>query len=190
MNGAYMQQPLSQQHPADLTANYSPFTRSPVIGDDEPLIRDYLHRLLTEADSTREFQPFLNDTYLTHRFAETKIVNGLGNPEQWYALLPPADYQILRDRVDIDFSATNKTLFEADEAVSMDVYIKNVPTLIVKVFEINTTNFYRDFEREVNTDIDLDGLVANKEETLVYEEAPLRRVRRHFEFPQLSKRGT
>ncbi|MBC7965520.1 MAG: hypothetical protein H7Z17_06280, partial [Fuerstia sp.] len=190
MNVKYMEQPLSQQYPADLAANYSPLTRSPVIGDDEPLIRDYLHRLLLDADSTKEFQPYLNDTYLTHRFAETKIVNGLGNPEQWYALLPPADYQILRDRVDIDFSATNKTLFAADEAVSMDVFIKNVPTLIVKVFEINTANFYRDFDRDVNTDIDLDGLVANKEETLVYDEAPLRRVRRHFEFPQLSKRGT
>ena len=190
MNGEFMLQPLSQQFPADLAANYTPFTRCPVIGDDEPLIRDYLHRLLTEADNTGEFQPYLNDTYLTHRFAETKIVNGLGNREQWYALLPPADYQILRDRVDIDFSATNKTLFAADEAVSMDVFVKNVPTLIVKVFEINTANFYRDFDREVNTDIDLDGLVANKEETLVYDEAPLRRVRRHFEFPQLSKRGT
>ncbi len=181
MNGEYMQQAMSQQFPADLAADFSQFTRSPVTGNDEPLIRDYLHRLLLEAENTREFQPYLNHTYLTHRFAETKIVNGLGNPEQWYALLPPADYQALRDRVDIDFSATNKTLFGADEAVSMDVYIKNVPTLIVKVFEINTSNFYRDLDREVNTDIDLDGLVANKEDTLVYDEAPLRRVRRHFE---------
>ena len=190
MNGTYMQQPLSQQYPADLAANYSSFTRCPVIGNDEPLIRDYLHRLLTEADNTGEFQPYINDTYLNQRFAETKIVNGLGNPEQWYALLPPADYQILRDRVDLDFSPTNKTQFTVDEAVGLDVFIKNVPTLIVKVFEINTANFYRDFDAEINTDIDLDGLVANHEETLIYDEAPLRRVRRHFEFPQLSKRGT
>ncbi|MDA1231521.1 MAG: hypothetical protein O2856_12160, partial [Planctomycetota bacterium] len=190
MNGEYMQQAKSQQHAADLAANFTPFTRMAVIGNDETLIRDYLHQLFIKADNTREFQPYLNDTYLTHRFAETKIVNGLGNPEQWYALLPPAEYQKLRDRVDIDFSATNKTHFAVDEAVSMDVYTKNVPTLIVKVFEINTTNFYRDFDREVNTDIDLDGLVANKEDTLVYEEPPLRRVKRHFEFPQLSKRGT
>ena len=190
MNVEYMKQAVSQQYPADLAADYSAFTRCAVIGNDEPLIRDYLHRLLIDADNTREFEPFLNNTYLTHRFAETKIVNGLGNAEQWYALLPPAEYQLLRDRVDIDFPATNKTLFAADEAVSMDVYIKNVPTLIVKVFEINTTSFYRDFDREVNTDIDLDGLVANKEETMTYDEAPLRRVRRHFEFPQLSKRGT
>ena len=190
MNGDYLKQPASLQYPANLSADFSSFTRCASIGNDEPLIRDYLHQLLIKADNTREFEPWLNDTYLTHRFAETKIVNGLGNAEQWYSLLPPAEYQNLRDRVDIDFAHTNRTLFAADEAVSLDVYLKNVPTLIVKVFEINTANFFRDFDRDVNTDIDLDGLVANQEETLVYDEPPLRRVRRHFEFPQLSKRGT
>ncbi|HIF01066.1 MAG TPA: hypothetical protein EYQ63_29665 [Fuerstia sp.] len=190
MSGDYMKQPMSQRYPANLAADFNSFTRCPVIGNDEPLIRDYLHRLLVKADNTREFEPYLNDRYLTQRLAETKIVNGLGNPEQWYSLLPPADYQTLRDRVDIDFAATNRTHFAADEAVSLDVYIKNAPTLIVKVFQINTANFYRDFGREVNTDIDLDGLVANSEETVKYAEPPLRRVRRHFEFPQLAKRGT
>jgi hypothetical protein len=190
MNGDYMKQPISLRHPADLTADFTAFTRCSVIGNDEPLIRDYLHRLLIKADNTREFEPYLNDRYLTQRLAETKIVNGLGNPEQWYSLLPPAEYQRLRDRVDIDFAATNKTHFSAEEPVSLDVYVKNAPTLIVKVFRINTANYYRDFGREVNTDIDLDGLVANSEETMKYAEPPLRRVRRHFKFPQLSKRGT
>ena len=190
MNGDYMKQPMSQRYPADLAANFNEFTRCSVIGNDEPLIRDYLHRLLIKAENTREFEPYLSDRYLTQRLAETKIVNGLGNAEQWYSLLPPVDYQNLRDRVDIDFAATNKTHFAADEAVSLDVFVKNASTLIVKVFKINTANFYRDFGREVNTDIDLDGLVANSEETLTYAEPPLRRVRRHFEFPQLSGRGT
>ncbi len=190
MNGDYMNQPMSLRYPADLAADFTAFTRCSVIGNDEPLIRDYLHQLLIKAENTREFEQYLNDRYLTQRLAETKIVNGLGNPEQWYSLLPPTDYQKLRDRVDIDFAETNRTHFAADEGVSLDVYVKNAPTLIVKVFEINTTNFYRDFGREVNTDIDLDGLVANSEETIKYAEPPLRRVRRHFEFPQLSGRGT
>ena len=33
----------------------------------------------------------------------------------------------------------------------------------MKVFEINTQNFYRAHQREVDTDINLDGLVANAE---------------------------
>jgi len=43
------------------------------------------------------------------------------------------------------------------------VELKNVPVLIVKVFEINTSRYYKDNLREVPTDIQLDGLVANEE---------------------------
>ena len=57
--------------------------------------------------------------------------------------------------------------------------------LIVKVFHINTDNYYRQNKREVDTDINLDGLVANHEFTFNYDNPPLHRVRRHFQFPQL-----
>ena len=57
----------------------------------------------------KEFEPYVNDVYLKHLFAETKIVDGLGDPEQWASLLPPEQFQQLKERVDIDFAFTNKT---------------------------------------------------------------------------------
>ena len=45
---------------------------------------------------------------------------------------------------------TNKTTFAADEPVRLDLLVKNVPTLIVKVFEINAPNYYRTHGREVD----------------------------------------
>src|SRR5581483_7684798 len=92
-------------------------------------------------------------------------------------------------RVDIDFAPTNKTDFAADEPVRLDVAVKNVPNLIVKVFEVNTPTYYRTHQAEVGTDINLDGLVANAEQTHAYAEAPLRRVQRRFEFPKLAGPG-
>ncbi len=73
--------------------------------------------------------------------------------------------------------------------MGLDLFVKNVETLIVKVFEINTQNIYRETFKEVGTEINLDGLVANEEKTYTYEQPPLRRVRRHFEFPALNQRG-
>eukprot|EP00456_Euglypha_rotunda_P016433 TRINITY_DN1542_c1_g1_i2.p1 TRINITY_DN1542_c1_g1~~TRINITY_DN1542_c1_g1_i2.p1 ORF type:complete len:2121 (+),score=552.63 TRINITY_DN1542_c1_g1_i2:3010-9372(+) len=178
-----------KQYPSDLNSNYGGATLLPPIGNDEPLVRAYLSQIFIDAANTKLFEPYVNDTYLRHLFAETKIVNGLGEPEQWASLLPAALFQQLKDRIDIDFVPTNKTQFAPDEAVTLDLNVKNVGTLIVKVFEINTRNYYRENRREVDTDVNLDGLVANVEKTYAYNEPPLRRMRRKYDFPQLTKPG-
>jgi hypothetical protein len=174
---------------ADLNADFRPVTLCAPVQYDEPLVRSYLLHFLTQADSPRDFEPYINDIYLRHAFAEAKIVAGLGEPEQWASQLPPEIFKALKERVDIDFAFTNKTNFAADEPVRLDLYLKNVPTLVVKVFEINAGNYYREHKQEVNTDINLDGLIANTEQTRTSTEPPLRRMPQRFEFPQLSKPG-
>ena len=189
MDRDFMRRDTSRRHQADLSADYHGATTLAIVRVDDALVREYLMEFLKDANDTLEFDAWLDDTWLKHVFAESKIVNGVGDAEQWYALLPPEQHRQLRDRIDIDFAPTNKQYFAADDAVSLDVFVKNVPSLLVKVFEVNAANYYRDFKREVNTDINLDGLVANREETFDYNEPPMRRVKRHFEFPELNKRG-
>lgn len=175
--------------PCDLNSNYDGTTLLRAIGNDEPLIRSCLAHFFVEAGNTKEFESYVNDVYLKQLFAETKIVNGLGEPEQWASQLPPELFRQLKDRVDLDFDPANKTQFAAKAPVSLDLHVKNVSTLIVKVFEINAKNFYRQNGVEVDTDINLDGLVANVEQSHQYDDAPLRRVARRFEFPMLNKPG-
>jgi hypothetical protein len=186
---AMLESEALKRFPCDLNANYEGATLLAPIVNDEPLVRSYLAHFFVDAASTNEFEPYVNDIYLRHLFAETKIVNGLGEPEQWASLLPPAMFQQLKERIDIDFAFTNTTQFAADASVELDVHVKNVQTLIVKVFEINTQNYYRENQREVDTDINLDGLVANTEKTYNYNDPPLRRVTRHFDFPSLNRAG-
>ncbi len=189
MSKAMLENNDFRRQPADLNYNCTSFTLLPVVGNDEPLVRSYLKEFLVKAQSPKEFEPYINDIYLKHLFAETKIENGLGEPETWAVQLPPELFAHLKDRIDIDFAATNKTSFAVDEAVKLDLFVKNVPTLMVKVFEVNTQNFYRTQRREVDTAINLDGLVANSEQTYTYTETPFLRVGKTFEFSQLSKPG-
>src|SRR5260370_1197794 len=178
-----------QNYPADLNADFTGVTMlRPIFGDEE-LVRNYLHHLLVSAESPKEFEPYINDIYLRHLFAEVKIVNGLGDAEQWASQLPPELFRQLKDRIDIDFAATNKTDFAAEEPVRLDLFLKNVPSLLVKVFEINALNYYRTHQQEVDTDVNLDGLVANAEHTHVYADPPLRRLGRRFDFPDLNRPG-
>ena len=189
MAKALLESDASHRFPADLGADFSSVTLLPIVGPDEAVVRDYLKHFLLGADSPKEFEPTINDVYLRHLFAEVKIENGLGDAEQWASQLPPELFRQLRERVDIDFAATNKTDFAAGEPVNLDLFVKNVPNLLVKVFEVNTFNYYRTHQQEVNSDINLDGLVANAEQTHAFSEPPLRRVRRSFEFAQLNRPG-
>ena len=189
INAKYMKIDHNRKYACNLRANYQSVTMLPIIGDDEPLVRSYFHHFFVKETSYKPYEQYINDLYLKYNFAETKIVNGLGDMEQWYSMLPPQRYQSLKERIDLDFAYTNKQLFGATEPVSIDLDVKNVKQLLVKVYHINAGNFYRDNLREVNTDINLDGLIANSEVTHEYKLPPLRRARRHFEFAELTKPG-
>jgi hypothetical protein len=186
---AFLQSPAARSGMANLKQDYRAATGLPPIGNDEPLVRSYLAHFFTTESSYKPYEAYINSDYLKHLFAETKILHGLGDAQQWYAMLPPDKYQALRERVDLEFAPDNPTRFGANDPVALEVDVKNVRQLIIKVFEINTENYYKQHSKEVNTDIRLDGLVANDEITRPLDTPPLRRVRRRFEFPQLKRPG-
>ena len=106
-----------KRFPCDLNAVYEGATLMAPIGNDEPVVRSYLAHFFVDAAGTKEFEPYVNDIYLRHLFAETKIVHGLGEPEQWASLLPPEMFQQLKERIDIDFAFTNRTQFADRKSV-------------------------------------------------------------------------
>ncbi len=174
---------------ANLQANYSDRIMLPPVADDQLLVKDYLHHFLRNADGVSQFTPYVRETYLGQQFAMVKILNGIGDAEQWASKLSPDQYKQILERVDIEFAADNKEQFSVNDDVALSLNLKNVPKLIVKIFEINTGNYYRTQGKEVDTDINLDGLVPNYEETFSYESPPAIRQRHEFKFPQMQKRG-
>lgn len=183
----------------ELNADLSePLLNSPPIGNDEALVRDYfLHVFATTAkpDSNAQqllspWNQFVREEWLKPILAEALITNGIGNAEKWASLITPTEFQALKDRVDIEFPATNSTAFLPGDDIAFDVVAKNTPKLIVKIFELNTLNFFQTQQRQLNTDLNLDGLVANSEQTHAFDGGPFKRTRQKFTFPDLKgKRG-
>jgi hypothetical protein len=168
--------------------------------DDEALVRECLLAIF-DAEARRDpgaagrsmidpYTPYVIDTWLKPVLGEALITGGHGDAERWASLLDPPTFQQLKDRVDIDFPATNPPLFQPGDEPRFDVILKNTPKLIVRTYEINTVNYFLTRGRQLNTDLDLDGLVAHSEKTYAIEEGPFRRTRRTFDFPELKgKRG-
>ena len=175
---------------ADLRADFAPSTGMSPIGSDEALVRDYLTHYFKAGEGVEPFSRYIKDDYLQRLFVETQILAGRGDMETWYSKMDPADYRRLKDRVDIAFAPENPRFFNRDADVGLEVWVKNVTTLIIKVFEINTFNYFAAEGQAIDTSIDLDGLTATWERTETYQVSPLRQVRRHFDFPEIDHPGT
>lgn len=189
----------SQVPIANLQANYSDaLLGRPPIGVDEPLVREYFLELFMRAAAAESevnaalapYTEYVRASWLKPIFAEAMVLAGQGSPERWASLLSPSEFQALKDRVDILFPSTNSVFFRPGDEVKFDVMLKNTPQLIVKIYELNTLNFFQTQGRQLNTDMNLDGLVANKEQTHTYENGPFKRSRQTFTFDELrGKRG-
>lgn len=175
---------------ADLSKDFSGITHCPAVGNDEPLLREYFLTFFEQEDSWESYATWVSDTWLKPVFAEAKLIRGVGDAARWFSLLSPSAVQALKDRVDLVFPVSNRTEFSPDDEVTLQLEVKNVPRLMVKVYELNPLNYYLDRAEEITTALDLDGLTANEEQTHDYTEAPVRQVRRAFTFPGLKgKRG-
>ena len=189
INPRYMELAEHQRYPVNLASDYNATCKHPPIRNDEALVRAYLLHFYESENDFKAFAEYIHDDYLKRVFAEAKIVNELGDPKRWANLLTPEEYRQLKERVDLDFVATNRETFSVNDPVAIEVFVKNVPTLIVKVFEINAENFYRQKLQPLDTDINLDGLVPNGETVHTFDEPSVRRIKRRFEFPEMKEAG-
>ncbi|MDD5707542.1 MAG: hypothetical protein PHR35_16590, partial [Kiritimatiellae bacterium] len=176
---AYLARPEMAGHAARMNRSFKPAPLLASVGNDEPLVRDYLAHLLIAADDYRAYAEWLDDNYLKQVFAETKILAGVGDMERWYGLMPPAAYQALKERVDIELLPVNPLYFGACDKVALAVAVKNVAKLRVTVYDLDAFNYYREHGTEIAAGVDLDGCVPNHESVIEYKDVPP--LRRHVE---------
>lgn len=180
-----------QQSAEHVNPNVNYPTGFPVIGDDEPLVRACLERFFATEDSHEAYAEWLDADWCKAVLAETKLLLGQGDPQRWHAMLGDGGrIEALKNRVEIAFPPTMRAHYGADDPVSLEVDVKNVPTLLVKVFAIDAFRYHVEKQRPVDATIELDGVVANFEQTHTYAEPPIRRVRRTFDLPMLREPGT
>jgi hypothetical protein len=167
----------------------NPEAQLPPIGNDDDLVRRYLEHFLQSSDRVDDFATYLNREYLDRVLAETKILYGLGDAATWYAKLSPVEQKSLRERVELRFAPQNAHQYAPADEVKLNVELKNVQQLVVKIYEINTLSYYRSQSKPIDTALDLDGLVANAERKIEYSQPADRRHIETLTFPEMAQRG-
>lgn len=169
--------------------SYEAETGLPALNDDEALVREHIAYHLLDASGLAGFDSFVDDTWLRKLQAETRVLAGDPETERYASVLSPSEYQVLRDRTDLEIAPTNPSWLAPADPVKLEVHVKNVKNLIVKAFQIDPFNLYRESGQEIDQAIDLDGLIAAEERTFEYAQSPLVRHLETFEFPSMVGRG-
>lgn len=185
-----------------LGVDFRNVTGLPPALDDEGLVRDYLYAFLSGGDEAQDFAPLLERTWLERELATIRLLSGAPEAERWTRTLGPARAQALLEQVEIELGHDNPEEVGADEELRLEVELKNVGQLFVKVFRIDPVTYFAIHHQEVGPDIDLDGLAASHEEILTITDplqagsssadapaAPIRRIRRTLALPQCQRPG-
>ena len=134
---------------------------------DEPLIRGILELHFADASvkNTKSFSKYLDSNFLDMLFAEVKLTR-FGDEEKssesdrkkWLSALPRYQIDRLMNETRISFVKNNQKLFSSQSSVSLILETKNVKSLVVKIFEVNTRVYLQKNLEKVPADMNLDGL--------------------------------
>ncbi len=166
------------------------------IGDESKVVTESLQILLRSEAGYDAYLDVLEERFLRRVFAETKLIYsdledaGSEATDRYIEMLGGAGaLDALRDRVEVQFARGGRTEYGAREDVSLVVDLKNVDSLIVKVFQIDPVAAFDRFGNLNVGALDLDGLVAGEERVFDYSNGPLNRHRETFQLDALQGPG-
>jgi hypothetical protein len=150
------------------------------------LIAKHLRILIRQGVDVKKYADYFNSAFLAKVVAEQKLKAG----EKLDKILETFTKE------ELDCINQEKYIVFAEKPREGDcskitVEIKNISKVCVKVFEINTANYCRELERNVEDDVRLDGLVSISEMTYHYTQASIVAHTEVFELDSLAgkKRG-
>lgn len=149
---------------------------------DKELFSRYLEEFFKKGEKIDKYGSYLDVKFLTSVWEDFMLTSGKTVEG---SVTNSARLDELARSVGIKLVPSNKDLYSIGEDIILKVEIKNVPTLYIKVFEINTENYYRKDLSLFKTDINLDGLVASIEKTMEFKQSPQIKFIEELKFPEL-----
>ena len=167
-------------------------TRLPAVGNDEPVVQELLETSLRGQAGYQAYLAVLPERFVRRAWARTQLLyGGEGDQDGLIEMVGgPAQAEALRNLVELDFERTNPSRFAAGEDVSLSVRMKNVDSVLIKVFRVDPVAYFDLFDRSISTNINLDGLVTNDQFTVDLDAPPMRRVERRIDLPAVDEPGT
>ena len=119
----------------------------------------------------KKLDKYFNRKFIKNFYAKMQFY--LGNEEYIKnKYITTSEINDLMKEIVLNICDYNKETFNVDEDIELILEIKNINTLYVNIYEINTENYYYCNEKKLEKNISLDGIVPTYEDIYSYNEKP------------------
>lgn len=131
-----------------------------------------------------KYAKIFNESFLKNIETEIKVITSETGMEGLD--IPYETYKRFAEGIKLRFLKKNKKQFDVDELVTLELELKNIPELHVKIFEFNTETYYKKNLAPFNTAVNLDGLDASARHLFKYDHSKNVVFREKFSFEELN----
>ena len=131
-----------------------------------------------------DFNKYFKQEYLEKMEFIAKLYKGEEIKSDTYnKYLNDSEYEEIAQKAEITICEHNPKEFKVDEEVKIDLDLKNIKTINISIYEINTENYYLQKKAPLNSLINVEGIIASKTMDINIEggDNPLKRIRKKIE---------
>ena len=165
---------------------------SPIINidydEDQKLIEKYLkHFFLKDKIEFEKLHKYFNENYIKKFYAKMQFYLGKEQPTK-DNIISQIEISDLMKEIQLSICEFNKETFNINDDIELVLEIKNIQTLYVNIFEINTENYYYSNKKGFEDSISLDGIVPTYEDIFSYNDEPQLLIEKTISLSKLPKK--
>jgi hypothetical protein len=144
----------------------------PSYDQDKKLSEKYLkHFYLKEKKPFETFTKYFNESYIKQFYMKMQFYLGSEEPTKNNILSSGLINDLMKE-TKLSICDFNKEAFNVNDDIELFLEIKNIQTLYVNIYEINTENYYYSNKKKFEDDISLDGIVPTYDDIFSYNDKP------------------
>ena len=150
------------------------------------MYKRYLEQFYRDKGDLKEFEEYFSPKFLSALVEDFSFLSG---KELTNEKVDFEKYDKLASLVVMELLTSNNEFFKPEERVKIHTELKNVPTLHIKIFEINSLNYYKKNWAPFKSDVNLDGFITSYEKEFKFDKISSHKKFRHtFDFPELDSK--
>ena len=159
-----------------------------ILKDEKKIIEKHIkHFYLNEKVEFNKFSQYFNENYIKKFYAKMQFYSGSETPIK-DNILTREEIENLMKEIILNISDNNKERFNINEDIEIILEIKNIQSLLVNIYEINTENYYYLNHKEFDTNISLDGIIPTFDSKFSFNEKPQLLLNKKISLSQIPKK--